>query len=116
MTIINAKKTGIHEIDGQVKGIPSDDLAVIESDNSRLGLLFLARYVYEGLVKNEYCVIISHQPIKYFLENMKAVGLDMEKYFYSKQLIYLNYNGNIKSEISLTADYESIFAEIVVKQ
>lgn len=110
--MIASTSWGIPSFDEVTRGLPTNDLSIIETSDFISASIVLGHYIYEGLKAGERCALISFDSTVVFLEKFLSWNLDFEKFIDSEQLILLKYQPNVIFEIGLTNSYAPLFSEI----
>lgn len=104
---------GISEFDSKVGGLPAGGFSVIETSDHRSGMTTIGHYLYEGLVNDEACTIITFENPVNFLDYFKRSNFDFYPYLSSGQLSFLNFKPSVSIEIGLSQDYAGLFDEVL---
>ena len=107
------EELGIKEFDEKVGGIPPTHLNAIETPDHRSGLILLGQYIYNGLVNNEQCALITFEDPVFFIDYFSNTNMDFHPYLDSGQLKILNFNPAVSMEIGLRQNYIEVFEEII---
>lgn len=110
--MIASTSWGIPGFDEVTRGLPANDLSIIETPDFRSASIVLGHYIYAGLKAGERCALISFDTAVVFLEKFLSWNINFEQYIDSEQLLLLKYQPNVIFEIGLTNSYGPLFSEI----
>lgn len=105
-------KWGIPLFDHATSGLPAFNSSVIETPNYHTGILVLGHYLYQGLKEGSKVALVTFDSPTMFLENFLQWNINFMPYIESEQMIFLNYNPSVGTEIALAHNYLGLFSEI----
>ena len=103
---------GIPVFDREYKGLPINSLNVLETNDSKVGLLSVIRFIMKGIKLKEKVVLITLDSPEDLIRRIKINGLDCEFLIDIECLYILSYKDSFIRSLNLTEDYSLMFDEI----
>ncbi|MGV6810185.1 MAG: ATPase domain-containing protein [bacterium] len=102
---------GLPYFDRQYNGLPVNSFNMLETSDSRLGLLAIAKFLIKGIQMNENVVLVTFDDPEKLIEKFASMGFNLQNLIYMEKLFILSYKETFSRSLNISTDYKGLFDE-----